>query len=151
MGVVYCRHCDGVMGATQVRRTLAEWIREAGIHTCVWVLAVPLTGLGTSGKSLNAFGHHFLHLMTQIVPVGALGMEGELMWARGGCPIRGASSGIQIGRQVQTSRCPREGAVWGWLSSRALSWRGNLECLTLGSDPEKAASCSFEARVGSGE
>lgn len=34
-GVDYCRYGDGVMGATQVRRTLAEWVREAGIHT--WV------------------------------------------------------------------------------------------------------------------
>ena len=47
----YCKYCDGVIGATQVRGTLAKWIREAGIHTWVWVLAVPLTGLGTSGKS----------------------------------------------------------------------------------------------------
>lgn len=63
----YCKYCDGVIGATQVRGTLAKWIREAGIHTWVWVLAVPLTGLGTSGKSLYAFGHQFFHLMAEKV------------------------------------------------------------------------------------
>lgn len=27
---------------------------------------------------------------------------------------------------------PIDGALWGWLGSRAMSWRGPLECLTLG-------------------
>lgn len=29
------------------------------------------------------------------------------------------------------SDCTRDGAWWGWLGSRALGWRGLLECLTL--------------------
>ena len=74
MDMGYCRYCDGVVGVTQVWGTLAEWIREAGIHTWVWVLAVPLTGLGTSGKSLNAFGHQFLHPMAE---------RGSSLWSTG--------------------------------------------------------------------
>lgn len=42
------------MGATRVWGTLAEWIREVGIHTWVWISAAPLTGLVTSGQSLDA-------------------------------------------------------------------------------------------------
>ena len=77
------------------------------------------------------------------------------MWAGSGCPIRGASGGIQIGRQVQTASCPREGGSVGLAEFQGSQREGippaPQECLTLRSDPEKAASCSFEARVGSGE
>ena len=122
MDMNYCRYCDGVIGATQVWGTLAEWIREAGIHTWVWVLAVPLTGLGTSGKSLNALGHQFLHPMAE---------RGSSLWS--------------------TGHEGRADVGWKWLSNqRCLRWHSDWKTGPNFQLPKRGGSVGLAEFQGSG-
>lgn len=103
---------------------LVEWIREFGIYTG-FAAALP-TGLGTSGKSVPwsvRFPICKLGVVgTPVAPgnrfcgVWNTGTEGEPRQAGRGYQARGASSGIQMRRQIQTLVAPETGPCGaGWV------------------------------------